>query len=190
VPVAVVLAAAAIAWFAQALALSRLMNSRGFHPLPYFAVPLLIGPAFWPLALLDLLSGPPAPRLVRRGRRGGDGPEVLVALERDELAEKMAEEVARVLPRASRLVVARVLRAGGPSALEGDAERFLLSAATALHAPDAELDIVYGCFDSAVARVQKRGGFSVVLRSDQPDELFDRDGSRQEMRCLRDVQAA
>ncbi len=34
------------------------------------------------------------------------------------------------------------------------------------------------------------GGFGIILRSDQPAELFDGDGPRQEVRCLRDVSAA
>jgi hypothetical protein len=60
-------AAAAVLWVLQAVGLSRLMSRRGFHPLPWFAVSLLMGPAMWPLAVVELISGPPRPELLRRG---------------------------------------------------------------------------------------------------------------------------
>jgi hypothetical protein len=45
--------ALAVAWFGQAIWLSLVMNGRGFSPLPWFIVPLVIGPAVWPLALIE-----------------------------------------------------------------------------------------------------------------------------------------
>jgi hypothetical protein len=57
-----------ILWFGQAFALSQIMNGRGFHPLPWFAVASLLGPAMWPFALLEALSGPPPPDVIRPAR--------------------------------------------------------------------------------------------------------------------------
>jgi hypothetical protein len=64
--VALVLAAATL-WLGQAVGVARLMSRVGFHPLPWFAVAALLGPAMWPLAVVDLVSGLPRPVSLRRG---------------------------------------------------------------------------------------------------------------------------
>ncbi len=61
--------AIALAWLAQAVAAAMLMSRIGFHPLPWFALTLLLGPAMWP-ALVEARSGPAPRRLLRRGASG------------------------------------------------------------------------------------------------------------------------
>lgn len=67
--------ALAVAWFGQAIWLSVVMNGRGFHPLPWFMVPLVIGPAVWPLALIEASAAATAIRssipMVTSRKRGG-----------------------------------------------------------------------------------------------------------------------
>jgi hypothetical protein len=180
-------------WFGQAFGLSRLMNRHGFHPLPWFAVPLLIGPACWPLALLEAFSGPPGPEVVRGGRRG-TGPlqvfELFVVLERDELPAQIGAQVARLMPYCHRLVFARVIKAGGPAAIKTDAEAFLHGIARHVGSEDVELQIMCGHLRRAVETIHEESVFNLVVRSDQPDELFDADGEMQRMTCLRDVMSA
>ncbi|MGH2808482.1 MAG: hypothetical protein ACRDKT_14540 [Actinomycetota bacterium] len=177
-------------WVAHAVALSALMSRRGFDRLAWFAVPLLMGPASWPLALVEGISGPPPALIVHRGRRHDGTLDVAVVLEHDRVPEETAPQVARVLPDRGRLLIARVVAAGGPTVIENDAAAFLVDAARTLHAEDASLRIVFGTFEGAVARIQQRGGFSLVIRSDHPDEVFEGDGFQPEMRCQRDVTAA
>lgn len=180
------IAGAVILWLGQAFGLSRLMNRRGFHPLPWFVVPLLIGPAVWPLALREALSGPPRPELVRRGRRGPGSLNLFVLLERDELPEQVSAQVARLMPHCRRLVLGRVIKAGGPTVIRRDAESFLRRIARNLGAKEAELEILFGDMPRAAKTIQEEGVFNLVLHGDRPDELFVGD----RVRCLRDVTAA
>jgi hypothetical protein len=91
-------AAAAVLWVLQAVGLSQLMSRRGFHPLPWFAVSLLMGPAMWPLAVVELISGPPRPELLRRGSRGRGALDIFVALASNELPEETAVQIRRLMP--------------------------------------------------------------------------------------------
>jgi hypothetical protein len=70
VNVVVLILAIATLWLSQAAGVARLMNRMGFHPLPWFAVTALLGPAMWPLAVVDLVSGLPGPVSLRRGSLG------------------------------------------------------------------------------------------------------------------------
>jgi hypothetical protein len=108
----------------------------------------------------------------------------------DEFPEQIAMQLRRLLPYSRRVVIARVIKAGGPAYVTADAESFLTEAASRLAFRDAGLQIHYGDLDRVVAGIQQHGNFSLVMRGDRPSELFDGDGSRQEMRCLRDVKAA
>lgn len=188
--IVVLVAAAATSWVAQALALSRLMSRRGFDPLPWFAVSLLLGPAMWPLAVVDLVAGPPGPTLLRSGRRGAGELDVFVAFETDELSAAVAGQIRGLMARSGRLVLARVVKAGGPAFVPVEAERFLCDCAGRVGARHAELQLHHGVFVDVVRRVRDQGDFDLLLRSDEPNELFARNGSRPEMRCLRDVTAA
>lgn len=187
--VALVVASATL-WVAQALGLSRLMSSRGFDPLPWLAMSLLLGPAMWPLAVIDLVSGSPEPVLLKRGERGEGTLDAFVAFDGDELHQSIALQIQRLQPHCSRLVLARVVKAGGPAFIAPDAERFLRDSASRLGAQEAELQLHHGVFADVVRAIRDRGDFDVVLRSDEPPELFEGNGSRPEMRCLRDGTAA
>lgn len=186
--VVMLIAGAAVIWVAQAAGLARLMSRRGFHPLPWFAVAILLGPALWPLAVIELVSGPPGPVLLRRG--SGAQRAIFVAFRDDELADWKEIELQGLLPRGDRLVLARVIKAGGPTFISANAERFLHDTAARLGARNAELQLLHGPFERVVGEIQARGDYDLVVRSDQPSELFDRSSSRQEMRCQRDVTAA
>lgn len=188
--IAILIAAAAVVWIAHALVLARLMSSRGFHPLPWIAVSFLLGPAIWPLALIEIASGVPGPTRIRRGHHGGGELDVFVAFDRDVIDERSSTQLARLAPRCDHLVLARVIKAGGPTFIPGDAEAFLCDTASRLGASNAELQLHQGCFGRIVRRIRAQGDFDLVLRSDEPSELFEEDGSRPEMRCLRDVTAA
>lgn len=183
-------AGAVLVWFGQALGLSRLMNRRGFHPLPWFVVPLLMGPMVWPLALLEALSGQPRQELVRHGSRGPGPLNVFVVLDRDELPEQFGAQVTRLMPRCDRLVLGRVIKAGGPTDIRRDAESFLRRIGSNMWTRDAELRILFGDMRRAVQTIDEEGDFGVILRGDQPDELSHPDGETQKLRCLRDVTAA
>src|ERR671919_397191 len=100
-------------------------------------VPLLLGPAVWPLALIEALSGPPAPELLRRGERGTGALDVIVLFEADHVPEGVKVELQRLAPRCRRLALARVIKAGGPSVIQADAERFLKGITSPLQARDA-----------------------------------------------------
>jgi hypothetical protein len=171
-----IIAAAVLAWVGQAIALSRLMEKHGFHRLPWLIVLLFLGPVIWPLALLDLLSGPPQPLVVRRGARGPGTLDVWVILESDRVSEPLRNQIANLKPYSRRLVLARVVKAGGPKAIETDAESFLPRIAATLGEHEAELVVLFGDMDEVVQAIRQESAPSVVLRSDQPDELFDRAG--------------
>jgi hypothetical protein len=50
-----------VLWMGEAFAVSWAMSRRGFHPLSWCAVGFLLGPAVWPLALMEAVSGRPHP---------------------------------------------------------------------------------------------------------------------------------
>lgn len=179
-----------VTWVAHATGLSWLMNRRGFHPLPWAAVSFLLGPAVWPLAAIDLASGPPGPVLLKRGAAGHGSFAVFAAFDRDELTEEVSRRLQALNPRCDRLILARVIKAGGPTFIRSDAERFLHGAAYRLGAQKSELQLHHGVFDRVISEIESHGKFSIVVRSDQPTEPFDGNGSRHEMRCDRDVAAA
>lgn len=186
----VVIACAPIVWLGQGFGLSRIMNRRGFHPLPWFAVGFLLGPVVWPLALLEAISGRPLPDLVRRGRPGRGAIDVFVVLDRDELPDPLASEMARLRPYCRRIVLGRVIKAGGPVLDTRYAESFLRRIAHRMKTDEAELQILYGDMGQAVEAIHREGGFAIILRGDRPEELFDGGGEMQKVRCLRDVTAA
>ena len=104
----VLIVGASALWLGQAIGLSRLMDRRGFHPLPWFVVPFLMGPPSWLVALVRSLSGPPLPEVVRRGSRGTgslDVFEVFVLLERDELPAEISDQLVPLMPYCHRLVL-------------------------------------------------------------------------------------
>lgn len=180
-------------WVGLAIGLSRLMNRRGFHPLPWFFMPLLIGPASWPVALRTSQSGPPLPEVVRGGSRGTgslDVFEVFVLLERDELPAQISAQLTRLMPYCHRLVLARVIRAGGHAEIKKGAEAFLHRIARGMDSNDAELQILYGTLRRTVQELHEESDFSLILRSDRPDELFDNEGEMQRMTSLSDGTAA
>lgn len=177
-------------WLGQAFGLSRVMSRRGFHPLPWLAIGLLLGPAVWPLALLEATSGPPPPRLVRLGRPRPDGLDVLALYEGDELPEALGQELERLSPLCHRLVLGRVIQAGAPGYIEREAEASLERIASRLGAERAELTILYGDMRQAVESIREEGSFAVVLRSDHAGEVYDSDDKPHRARCLRDVRAA
>jgi hypothetical protein len=180
----------AVVWLGHAILISRVMNKRGFHPLPWFMVPLLLGPAVWPLALIEALSGPPAPELLRRGERGTGALDVIVLFEADHVPEGVKVELQRLAPRCRRLALARVIKAGGPSVIQADAERFLKGITSPLQARDAELQIVFGDITRVVAVVEKRGDIDVLIRTDHARKQFHSDGHNLEERWIHDVPAA
>jgi hypothetical protein len=189
----VLIVGASTLWVGQAIVLSRLMNRRGFHPLPWFVVPILIGPASWLVALLRSLSGPPLPEVVRRGRRGTgslDVFEVFVLLERDELPSQISAQLAQLMTHCHRLVLARVLRADGHSYIKKGAGAFLHQLARDMGLKDAELQIRFGNIRRAAQEIHGESDFYLILRSDHPDELFDNEGEMQEMACLPDGTSA
>ncbi|HEV2756563.1 MAG TPA: hypothetical protein VG318_12405 [Actinomycetota bacterium] len=180
----------ALAWVLQAVGLSRVMKRRGFDGLPWLVTPLVLGPAAWPLALSEVRRGLPRPEVVRWGTAGEGAIDVFVVLEDDALPPETVAQLRRVLPYSRRVVVARALRSGGPSRVARDARRFLTGIADGLRLEGAELQLVYGTVNAVVRESRRRGEFGIILRSDQPAELFDGDGSRQEVRCERDVSVA
>lgn len=185
----VLIIGASTLWVGQAIGLSRLMNRRGFHPLPWFVVPFLIGPPSWLVALLRSLSGPPLPEVVRRGSRGTgslDVFEVFVLLERDELPAQISAQLTRLMPYCHRLVLARVIRADGHADIKKDAEAFLHQIARDMGSKEAELQILFGNIRRTVQEIHGESNFGLILRSDQPDELFDHEGEMQRMTCLPD----
>lgn len=177
-------------WLGEALLVRQVMSRRGFHPVPWLAVGLLLGPAVWPFAVIEIVSGLPTPKVIRRGRDRSTGMDVVVLFERNALPGPLARQAERLLPHRRRLVLARVVKAGGPVAIEREAAEFLDRVAGELRADDAELQILYGEIEDAVKAIRRRREFAIVLRADHPDELYDGDGTRQTVRCLRDASAA
>jgi hypothetical protein len=185
----VLIVGASILWVGQAIGLSRLMDRRGFHPLPWFIVPFLMGPPSWLVALLRSLSGPPLPEVVRRGSRGTGSLnvfEVFVLLERDELPTQINAQLTKLMPYCDRLVLARVLRADGHAHIKRDAEAFLHRIAREMSSKDAELQILFGNIRRAVQEIHEESDFGLILRSDQPEVLFDSEGEMERMTCLPD----
>jgi hypothetical protein len=179
-----------VVWLSQALGLSLIMSRRGFHPLPWLAVSLLLGPAMWPLALAEAISGLPSPEVIRHGHRRQAGVDVFVVLHRNEFPEALARQVERVLPHCRRLVFGRVIKAGGPVTVKQEAAWFLRMVAHQLGPGEAELQILYGDMRRVVDAIHEEGDFAIVLRSDLPDELYDDGGQLQKVRYLRDVPPA
>lgn len=180
-------------WVGQAIGLSRLMDRRGFHPLPWLVVPLLTGPPSWLVAVLRYLSGPPPPEVVRRGSPGTgslDVFDVFVLLERDELPVQISAQLTRLMPYCHRLVIARVIRADGRNGIKRDAKAFLHQIARDIGSRDAELQILFENIRRTVQEIHGKSAFSLILRSDKPDELFDNEGEMQRMACLPDGTAA
>jgi hypothetical protein len=184
------IAAAVLAWVGQALGLSRLMERRGFHRLPWLIVLLLLGPVMWPLALLVILRGPPGPLVVRRGARGSGTLDVWVVLESDRVPEPLKRQIESLKRYFRTLVIARVVKAGGPRAIETDAESFLHRIAATLGEHKAGLVVLFGDMDEVVQTIRQESALRVVLRSDQPDELFDRAGDMRRVGWLGDDAAA
>jgi hypothetical protein len=180
----------AVAWFGQAIWLSRVMNGRGFHPLPWFMILLLVGPAVWPLALIEALSGPPAPEMLRRGKRGPGALDIFVLFEDDHIPDRIEAELQRLMSRCRRLVLARVIKAGGPAAIEADAARFLKGIVSPPGARDAELQLHFGDARRVITGIEARGDVDVLLRSSQASRQFYSDGGNQEERRTHDVPAA
>jgi hypothetical protein len=179
-----------VVWFGQALLLSRVMSRHGCHPLPWFMVPLLLGPAAWPLALIEALSGPPAPELLRRGERGPGALDVFVLFEADHVPEGVKAELQRLAPRLRRLVLARVIKAGGPTMIQADATRFLKGITTPIQTRDAALQIVFGDITRVVAEIEERGDIDVLIRTDHARKQFHSDGYNLEERWIHDAPAA
>ena len=185
----VLIVGASALWVGQAIGLSRLMDRRGFHPLPWFVVPLLTGPPSWLVALLRSLSGPPLPEVVRQGSPGAgslDVFDVFVLLERDELPAQVNAQLTRLLPYCHRLVLGRVIRADGHADIKKNAEAFLHQIAREMDSKDAELQILFGNMRRTVQEIHAESDFGLIFRSDQPDELFDNEGVMQKMTCLPD----
>lgn len=185
----VLIIGASTLWVGQAIGLSRLMNRRGFHPLPWFVVPFLMGPPSWLVALLRSLSGPPLPEVVRRGSRGTGSLgvfEVFVLLERDELPAQISAQLTRLMPYCHRLVLARVIRADGHADIKKDAEAFLHQIARDMGLKEAELQILFGNIRRTVQKIHGESNLGLILRSDQPDELFDHEGEMQRLTCFPD----
>lgn len=121
----VLVVALIVVWFGQATWLSHVMDGRGFHRLPWFAVLILLGPAMWPLAVVELISGPPGPVGLRRGNPRDGRLDVFVALDRNDVPKATATQLRRLAPNCRRVVLGRVIKAGGPTYIRADAERFL-----------------------------------------------------------------
>jgi hypothetical protein len=180
----------AVVWFGQAILLSRVMNRRGFHPLPWFMVPLLIGPAVWPLAFIEARSGPPAPVTLRSGKLGHGALDIFVLFEDDHVPDRIDAEVQRLMSRCRHLVLARVVKAGGPTAIQSDAARFLKGISTPPGTRDAELQLHFGVARQVITEIEARGDVDVLLRSSQASRQFYSDGGNQEERRTHDVPAA
>ena len=112
--------------------------------------------------------------------------EVFVLLERDELPAQISAQLATLMPYCHRLVLARVIRADGHAHIKKDAEAFLHQIARDMSSKDAELQILFGSIRRAAQEIHGKSDFNLILRSDQPDELFDNQGEMQKMTCLPD----
>lgn len=179
---------AAVLWVTHALAVAFLLDRRGFHRLPWLATSLLLGPAIWPLALIEIWSGPPRRELLRAGQARAEGIDVFVLFESNHAPDPTLRQIRRIGGHRRRLVFARVIKAGGPVYLGQEAGDFLRSLARRAD-PDAELQILYGDMGRATDEAHLQGA-DIVLRSDHPHEIYDGDGGAQEVRCVRDAPAA
>ena len=188
--VALVVSSVLVAWVLQAIGVARAMGRRGFDALSWFVTSLLLGPASWVLAVGEARGGANRRVIVRSGAPGRGAIDVLVALEADEIPPETVAQLRRVLQYTRRVVLARIVKAGGPAHVVKDAERFLIDAAARLSLHGGELQLLYGDLDEVVVETQRRHEFGIILRSDQPSDLFDGDGPRQEVRCERDVSKA
>jgi hypothetical protein len=94
------------------------------------------------------------------------------------------------MPYCHRLVFARVIKAGGPTSIKKAAEAFLHGIARHMGSDDVELQMMFGDTQRAVRTIHGESVFNIVLRSDQPDELFDGDGGMQRMLSLSDFMSA
>lgn len=173
----------ASAWVGHASALSRAMGKRGFDRLSWLVVALFLGPALWPLALAEAAAGMPYPEVVRRAQTR-PGLHVIVLLDRDHFPEELERQVGRLVSDCGRIVLARVVRAGGPASVRAAAVRFLGDAAASLDATITELRILYGTLDRAATAIYEEGEFAFVFRSDDPRELYDGGGRLQKVRSL------
>ena len=145
--------------------------------------------ALRPLALRALRRAP-GPEILRSGTAGRGAIDVLVVFEDDALPPETAAQLRRVLPYSRRLVLARVVRSAGARGVAKQAATFLETVANALRLEGAERQLLYGGLDAVVSASRRRHEFGIILRSDRPAELFDGDGSRQELRCRRDASVA
>jgi hypothetical protein len=187
---ALIAVGAGVLWLGQALGLSRVMSRRGFHPLPWFMVPLLLGPAVWLLALIEALTGPPPPELLRPGKRGSGALDVFVLFDADHVPDRIKAELQRLTPRCRHLVLARVIKAGGPTAIAADAARFLRGITTPPESRDAELQLLFGDITRVANEIAARGDIDVLLSSAHARKPFHSDGDNQEERSIHDVPAA
>ena len=187
--VVLLFAALAAVWMGLAVAVAAVMERRGFHPLPWFVVALLLGPAVWPLAVVEALSGGQGRRLLRAGLAGDGEVDVFVLLEKDEVPPTLSASLAEVAPRRRRFVLARVMKAGGPSVFESRAHAFLDRFAAEIGAGDARLELAFGDMASVATRAEN-DGFDVILRSDHVGDPLIRARPGPGSTCLRDERAA
>lgn len=180
----------AVVWLGQATLLSWVMSRRGFHPLPWFAVSMLLGAAMWPLALVEALSGPPSPMTLRRGKLGDGALDVFVLFEDDHVPDRIDQELQRLISRCRRLVLARVIKAGGPTFIGAEAERFLKSIVSPLRVRDAELQLHFGDARRVLDQIEARGDVDIVLCSGRTRTQLDSEGDNHGERWIHDVPAA
>jgi hypothetical protein len=186
---ALIVVGAGVLWLGQALGLSRVMSRRGFHPLPWFMVPLLLGPAVCPLALIEALTGPPPPELLRPGKRGSGALDVFVLFDADHVPDRIKAELQRLTPRCRHLVLARVIKRGP----HGDRSRccaFLKGITTPPESRDAELQLLFGDITRVANEIEARGDIDVLLSSAHARNQFHSDGDNQKGRWIHDVPAA
>src|SRR5688500_13835427 len=79
-----------------AVAVAAVMERRGFHPLPWFVVALLLGPAVWPLAVVEAFSDGQGRRLLRAGLPRDGEVDVAVLLEKNEVPPTLSANLAEV----------------------------------------------------------------------------------------------
>lgn len=152
--------------------------------MPWAIVALVLGPALWPFALAEAAAGLPYPEVIRRGRTR-PGLRVLVLLDRDELPDALERQVRRLVPDCGQVVLARVVRAGGPATVATDAACFLRDVAERLDAPIVELRILYGTIDRVAETIYEEGEFAFVFRSDDPRELYHGGGQTPKVKLVR-----
>jgi hypothetical protein len=184
---AVLLLAVPFIWLIHAVAVAHLMDRQGFHPLSWFVLAVVMGPAVWPLAVAEAMVKPPVPTVVETGRRFRGPLNVAAFLADDDVPAAIRQRIEEVRPEVGRLALVRVVKEGGPEWVEDVAREFLMNTARRLRLKDAELWICYGTMPRAVQQVTRSNDFDLVLRSDRA--LVD-DPYVQGARCLRDARAA